>query len=489
MMRKLSKDAVEKSPAGGEEPVQILREFGVGIDTHSKFIAVCVIRKRGSALVKSEAQFSTDWPSLLAARQWITQALELPEGAPFWYCIESTGTYHFPVLLAFGGEPSVVNPLLAGPTRRKTDVLDARLLAHHSITGLWPASFIPRPEAQVLRVIWAERGEAQRAATRATNRINNTILRWGHTFAARVPVRSAQGLSMLEDLLEGRLPVDPGICPQGLPEAVRPVVKRLVESYRQFAAQARAAQKAAVDFVCATSWPTGKGMLAGRELLDLLLTVPGVGETTALTWLAEVCDPTRFQDVKQVAAYCGCDPSLKVSAGKVTEHVRRRGNTRLHFALRRSAQSVLSRPSERLGQWGLSIAGRHKKGGYRKACGAVSRRIAAGLWQVHMRAEPYDDTGYRYGQVSAVRKCAIEEMGLGRATELLKRCGYRDSVDVAEAYHRGALGAIAGLGDTTLARIRDWVAQNPRKRPYALTPAATMSETKTSKAKKKKNEK
>jgi transposase len=471
----------EKSSGQEEGPVQVLRPYGVGIDTHSKFIAVCAMRQRGRAVVKFEAEFATDWPSLQAARKWITDTLGLRPGSAFWYCIESTGTYHFPVLLAFGGEPSVVNPLLAGPTRRKTDVLDARLLAHHSITGLWPASFIPSPEGQALRVLWAARGEAQRNATRTSNRMNNIILRWGHTFAAAVPVRSAQGLSMLEDLLAGKLPNHPGICPFGLPEAVRPVIAQLVEKYREFAAGSRQAQKAAMSFVGENKWPTGKGPLQGDRLMDLLLTVPGVGETTALSWLAEVCDPTRFQDVKQVAAYCGCDPSLKVSAGKVTDHVRRRGNARLHFALRRSAQTVLSRPTERLGQWGLSIAGRHKKGGYRKACGAVSRRIAAGLWQVHSRAEPYDDTGYRYGTVSPVRKCAIAEMGLGRATELLTHCGYRDSVDVAEAYHRGTLGAIAGLGDTTLARIRDWVASNPRKRAYLLKPAATMQRKKNTK--------
>ena len=70
--------------------------------------------------------------------------------------------------------------------------------------------------------------------------------------------------------------------------------------------------------------------------------------------------------------------------------------------------------------------------------------------------------------------------GLGRPAELLKRCGYRDSVDVAEAYRRGTLGAVAGLGDTTLARIRDWVAKNPGKRAYVLNPAATMQrKTKT----------
>jgi len=199
----------------------------------------------------------------LEARRWITNTLDLPAGAPFWYCIESTGTYHFPVLLAFGGEPSVVNPLLAGPTRRKTDVLDARLLSHHSITGLWPASFIPSPEGRILRVLWAERGEAMRNATRATNRINNIILRWGHTFAAAVPVRSAQGLSMVEDLLAGKLPQHPGICPMGLPEAVRPVVSRLVEQYRECAAQAREAQKTALAYVCARKWPTGKGPVEG----------------------------------------------------------------------------------------------------------------------------------------------------------------------------------------------------------------------------------
>ena len=137
-MNALTEETGERAESEQESPVQVLRPYGVGIDTHSKFIAVCVMRQKGSLVVKSEAQFSTEWESLLEARRWITNTLDLPAGAPFWYCIESTGTYHFPVLLAFGGEPSVVNPLLAGPTRRKTDVLDARLLSR----GPDPARFV-----------------------------------------------------------------------------------------------------------------------------------------------------------------------------------------------------------------------------------------------------------------------------------------------------------------------------------------------------------
>jgi hypothetical protein len=69
----------------------------VGIDTHSKFIAVWVMRQRERAVVKFEAEFNTDWASLLAARRWITDTLELRPGSPFRSCIESTGTHHFPV--------------------------------------------------------------------------------------------------------------------------------------------------------------------------------------------------------------------------------------------------------------------------------------------------------------------------------------------------------------------------------------------------------
>jgi hypothetical protein len=69
----------------------------IGEHTRSKFIAVCVTRQRERAVVRFEAEFTTDWAPLLAARQWITDTLGLRPGSPFRSCIESTGTYHFPV--------------------------------------------------------------------------------------------------------------------------------------------------------------------------------------------------------------------------------------------------------------------------------------------------------------------------------------------------------------------------------------------------------
>ena len=86
-----------------------------------------------------------------------------------------------------------------------------------------------------------------------------------------------------------------------------------------------------------------------------------------------------------------------MSAGKVTDFVKRKGNLRLHKALLYAASSEMRNPDSRLARWGCSIAGRHRKGGYRKATGALARRLACGLWHVQRLAQPFDAAKYRFG--------------------------------------------------------------------------------------------
>jgi transposase len=53
------------------------------------------------------------------------------------------------------------------------------------------------------------------------------------------------------------------------------------------------------------------------ERLGRLKTIPGVGPITALTWILEIGDYTRFQSVKQAISYCGLCSAEKSSADKV----------------------------------------------------------------------------------------------------------------------------------------------------------------------------
>ena len=393
------------------------------------------------------------------------------------YCIESTGTYHLPVLKAWRGQPSVVNPLLAGATRRKTDVLDAQLLANHSITGVWKVSFVPSEKVQELRVLWAQRSEAQRAATRHSNRINNIILRFGHTIGADFRMRSAEAEGLIDDLCHGRKPKAAGICPDGLPSHMQPIIAGLYERMKDEGRKTREGLKAAQAFVETNSWPTGGDEIDGSELLRILQTVPGVGIGTAIGWVAEVGDPRRFEHQKQVAAFCGCDPSLKVSAGKVTSHVRRAGNMRLHQILIYAAQAVMQRADMPLAQWGRSIAGRHKKGGYRKATGAVTRRIACSLWHVHRTGLPYDESKYTFNQTPVVVNKPTSAVLPERYCVLLKKEKIHNTRHLAAAYAKGELAKISGFGAKALDLVKVWIASereanHATKKVYELKQAS-----------------
>src|SRR6202158_4924214 len=60
-------------------------------------------------------------------------------------------------------------------------------------------------------------------------------------------------------------------------------------------------------------------LLADAELaqrVQRLMSIPAVGEITALTWALEVGDPQRFRSGSEAMSYCGLTAALKSSAGK-----------------------------------------------------------------------------------------------------------------------------------------------------------------------------
>src|ERR1035438_7616358 len=50
--------------------------------------------------------------------------------------------------------------------------------------------------------------------------------------------------------------------------------------------------------------------------VNLLKSIRGVGDVTALTWALEICDPRRFHSIGDAESYCGLTSALKSSADK-----------------------------------------------------------------------------------------------------------------------------------------------------------------------------
>jgi transposase len=421
-----------------------------------------------------ESKHPTAWKSLVNAGEWACRTIReksIPtiEPNPLRYTIESTSTYHLPVLKAFQGKPSVVNPVLAGSSRRKTDKLDARLLSYQSMTGLWPESFVVSPEIQEFRLLVKQRDYHLRECTAITNRINNYILRFGHTLGSYQSVRSMENRALLEDMCsEGYMYADDClgtgagsfVCPDGLPDQVKQIILKMYSEYDFHNEQVNSYQKQAVGYAKNVFWETDGGYVKGDKLIKNLLTVPSVGEATVLLWLSEVVTPLRFKTAPQLAAYCGCDPSLKVSAGKVTSQTRRKGNARLHNQLMVVAGACINRHSEPFGQWGYALSKKHAKGGHKKASGAVSRRIAVSMYYVHKHNEAFRYDKYNFYKID-VPDVQVDDMGLSkRVVNLLNANDLFNSKSIADMYITGNIYEIRGFGKKAAQEIDYWIHSN-----------------------------
>jgi len=467
-------DVLDKLNVENGAEVMPLYDYGVGIDTHKNFIQVCVLVRQGGMIKRYESEHTMAWKSMVNAGEWARRVIKeksVPtiEPDPLRYTIESTSTYHLPVLMAFQGKPSVVNPVLAGSSRRKTDRLDARLLSYQSLTGLWPESFVVSSAVQEFRLLVKQREYHLRECTAITNRINNYILRFGHTLGSYKSVRSIENRALLEDMCgedyvcaDGCLDTEAGrfVCPDGLPAEVKKIILKMYSEYDQHNEQANYYQKQAVGYAKKLLWETDGGYVKGDTLIKNLLTVPSVGEATALLWLSEIVTPLRFKTAPQLAAYCGCDPSLKISAGKVTSQTRRKGNAKLHNQLMIVAGACINRHTEPFGQWGYALSKKHVKGGYKKASGAVARRIAVSMYYVHKQNEPFSYDKYNFYKVD-VPDIKLSDMALSkRVYNLLNDNGLTNSKTITEMYLVGKIYEIRGFGKKAAQEINSWIQSN-----------------------------
>ena len=123
-----------------------------------------------------------------------------------------------------------------------------------------------------------------------------------------------------------------------------------------------------------------------------LMSAPGVGFITALTFKAGVDDPARFKHSRTVAAHFGLTPRRFQSGELDLEgHISRCGDANVRSTLYTAANAMLTRSSKwsSLKAWGMQLA---KTRGHRRAVIAVARKLAVILHRMWI-----DDTQFRWG--------------------------------------------------------------------------------------------
>ena len=454
--------------------IQYTKDYGVGIDCHSRFLQISVLVKNGPSVFEYRNQFDTDWQSVVNAKEWVVSVIET-NSSPFvhitdelHYCIESTSVYHVVVLKAWEGIPSVINPSIAGASKKKTDVLDAKMLAVQDLTGIWPSSFIPSSEVDQIRLLLAERDNFNRLATRTSNRINNSLLKFGYTFGRDGSVTKN---TKVREMIEDQISDDPSdhynVCPEGIPENVKCVFIEEYMQYDMYRELVRDYDKRIRSTVCSMNWETADSQIPGRQMLKILCTAPGIGEQTAILWLAKIVTPRRFRNEKALAAYCSLDPSLKVSAGKVISTVKRGGCKDLHSALCMAASNLVRKHNEPFGRWGYNIA--VNSGRWKKGISAVARKLAVSLYFMSLRGEEFSYEKYRMMTEPDVIDISIEELAnkepaFKRYVRILISGNIHTAKQMVHSYYLCDLTNIKGLGKKFYGLLKEFIENQEKYR-------------------------
>lgn len=406
--------------------MEVIHPCCCGLDVHAKTVVACMI-KHGK---KQTRTFSTMTDDLLVLSDWLVS-----EGCTH-VAIESTGVYWRPVFNILEGvlEVILVNARhVKGLPGRKTDVKDCEWLADLLRHGLLKASFIPPAHIRELRELVRYRQSLVKEQTAVANRIQK-LIESGNIKLGQVvsDVLGVSGRAMLRALAAGEtsaeemaqlarpnLKVKPPELRRSLEGRLtttqRWVLGELLGRYQELEAALDRVNRQIREQVAVSPDP----FLA--EAVQLLDTIPGVGEQVAETVIAEIgVDMSRFPTSGHLASWAGMCPGNNESAGKRKSGKTNKGSLYLRAALVQAAWAA----SHTKGTY-LSAQFRRlvRRMGKKKALVAVGHTILIIVYQVLSRRVSYRDLG---GDYFDRRNVEVQRQRLIRRLESL---GLRVSVE------------------------------------------------------------
>lgn len=383
----------------------------VGVDIAKSTFAVCVIEESGKILFQE--------PRLPQSRQGFQRLLQLLEKTPGEALVgmESTSTYQL-LLVAFLAEreiPTVIlNPSLLNKFSKldlrptKTDKKDARLIAE------FLRQRQPNPQSGPG---WSEVQLLSRNRERLIAGSSGLKVHIRQALMALFPELEEAGVNPFSEGMQRLLQAYPSArrIRQAPAEEVRLAfqaafrgkvgrnVHLQIEDLLTLASRSVGIASAAWEDLL-VGYFEELCFLEGRierceqcleeaiqqietKALEILTSVPGIGGTTACTFLAEVGEIRRFEEAGKLVAFAGLDPSIAQSgtmlhAGKISK----RGNKRLRRVLYIMAQGVV-RYELRLRSYYLKLRERGKA--YSVAIIAVANKLVHMLYAMLIKGVSY----------------------------------------------------------------------------------------------------
>lgn len=329
----------------------------VAIDLGSKESQVCIRQADGTIVVEKKhptwrlGDWMKDWSPSRVILETSSEAFRIADAAR-----------------SAGHEVRVVPATLAkqlgvGERGVKTDHRDARKLSEVSCRIDLPSVHIPSTEAREVRSLLRSRELLVATRTKTINHVRGWLrtqlgkIRNGATatFPDRVRARATENQQPVPKHIEQILLVIDALNVQ------------ILDANRQV-----------------------KQLARNSTECRLLMTLPGVGPVTALTYVAAIDDVTRFSDAYRVASYLGLTPGENSSSERERRtSITKAGSTSVRRTLIQAAWAAFLRhPEDPMVRWAARIADRRGKF---IAIVALARKMAGimfALWRDQAKYQP-----------------------------------------------------------------------------------------------------
>jgi transposase len=331
----------------------------VGIDVHRKRSQVAILDADGvQRCNRNLVNGSADLVEVLGG---------LPAGTPVAFEAAYGWTWLAELLDELELQPHLAHPSRCkaiASARLKDDRVDARTLGQLLRADLLPEAWIAPAAVRQLRTLLRHRVALVRLRTMAKNRIHALL--------------ADAGL----DRAEGTLWTAPGRAWLAQ-AALSPAARLVVDDYVTLI-DGLAAPIAAVE-----------AQIAARAKPDprvkVLMTLPGVGQLTAMTVLAEIGDISRFPTARKLCAWAGLTPAVRNSDRKVRHgHITKQGTVWVRWILAEAAQRAKRDPA-----FAASYAAIAQRRGRGIATVAIARKLLARAF--HLLTEHATATAHANG--------------------------------------------------------------------------------------------
>ena len=342
-------------------------KYFTGIDVSLRSVSICVVDEAGA--VQYEGKVSAEVDLIVAALQRCKAEIKqvgLEAGTLTQYLTYGLQKAGFEVICLEARQTAATLAAM----RNKTDRNDARGLAQILRTGWYRTVHVKSLESHQVRALLASRKALLARCVDLENELRGLLKIFG--------VRLAPHLAhnRFDETVRAAVSTTPE-----LNTCLLPLLDARTVLYKTYLKLDNAV----------------KSVVRHDPICQRLMTVPGVGPVTSLTFKAGVDDANRFRSSRNVAAHFGLTPR-RYQSGETDNpgRISKAGDVDVRQALYTAAHSLMTRSDawSTLKAWGLRLA---KVRGHRRAVIAVARKLAVILHRMWV-----DGTDFRAARLQGV---------------------------------------------------------------------------------------